>query len=112
MFAGEIGLRHAVAIGNHRLGDALEAEIGDAEARGRNGEHDQEAEHHLGAQSEGRKPGESPLQAQARISPGARFPLHQSTAQWIKAGKFVSAPDVAASAARLGAKGERGPASQ
>ena len=53
--AGEIGLRHAVAVGRHAGRDALEAEIGDAHAGGRDRQHDGKAEHDLGAKSQGRE---------------------------------------------------------
>lgn len=52
----QIGFRHAVAVRRNARGDTLEAEIGDAHADGRDGEHHAKAEHDFGAKSKSRNP--------------------------------------------------------
>ncbi len=53
--AGEVGLRHAAAVGTDPRRDALEAEIGESHAASGDHQNGGEAEDDLGAESEGRK---------------------------------------------------------
>jgi hypothetical protein len=103
--AGKIGFRDAVPMGGDRLRNMLEAEMGGAEAGGRDGEHDGKAELDFGRNP---KLGSHPVsdRGQARFdiptpdstlssgkpmgagTHGAPPPVGKVRAQWTKGGKF------------------------
>ena len=103
--AGKIGFRDAVPMGGDRLRNMLEAEIGGAEAGGRDGEHDGKAELDFGRNPKlGSHPVSDRGQARSDIpapdsthssgkpmgagTHGAPPPVGKVRTQWTKDGKF------------------------